>query len=248
MEPSPTPPRREPSRSSAWLEFRQAVVITLPATAAAIPFAVLLGALATEKGFSVIEAGLMAALVFAGSAQFTVLSTWHFPPDLMLIGLATLVVNFRHVFMSTSILRHMGAFPFALKPIALFFCADEMWAFAEARAARRQLTPAFYAGLVGLFYLLWVAATVFGAFAGRLIRDPRIYGFDFAFVAIFIGLIMGFRGRRGFVVTVAASAGAATLVHILYPGPLSIVVGAMSGMIGAAAAANPEVDPLAGKA
>src|SRR6202008_2543806 len=68
----PSKPSLEPpSEPFAWSEFWQAVATTLPAIAAAVPFAFLLGALATEKGFSVLEAGLLAALLFAGSAQLT---------------------------------------------------------------------------------------------------------------------------------------------------------------------------------
>ncbi|MGE0579951.1 MAG: branched-chain amino acid ABC transporter permease, partial [Reyranella sp.] len=82
-------------------------------------------------------------------------------------------------------------------------------------------------------------SAVAGAYVGRLIRDPRAWGFDFAFIAIFIGLIVGFRTRPGFVVTVMASAGAATLVHLIQPGPLSIAVGAAAGILAAAIAVEP---------
>ncbi len=226
--------------ASAFAEFREATVVTLPAMAAATPFAFLLGALATDKGLSVPEAGMMSALVFAGSAQFIALDTWTMPPALLAIGIATFVVNARHIFMSASVLRHMQAFPAWAKPPAMVFLADEIWAFAEARAARQRLTPAYYAGLVTLFYLNFAASTVVGAYAGRLIRDPKAFGFDFAFIAIFIGLILGFRRRDGFLATVAASALAATAVHLLYPGPQSIAAGALAGILVAALLAKPE--------
>ena len=219
-------------------EFREAAIVTLPAMAAATPFAFLLGALATDKGLSTLETGLMSALVFAGSAQFIVLDTWQSPAPWLVIGLVTVIVNFRHVFMSASILRHMTAFSPGARCAALLVLADENWAFAEARAARGRLTPAYYAGLSGFFYLNWVVSAVVGAYVGRLIRDPRAWGFDFAFIAIFIGLIVGFRARPGFVVTVIASAGAATLVHLIQPGPLSIAVGAAAGILAAAIAVD----------
>lgn len=215
-------------------EFRQGVLATLPAMLAATPFAFLIGALAADNGFSVLEAGLMSALIFAGSAQFVALNTWQTPPPWLMLALAVLVVNLRHVFMSASILRHMDAFPRWLRPPAMLFLADEIWAFAEARAVRGRLTPAYYAGLVSFFYLNWVVSSAVGALAGRLIRDPRAYGFDFAFTAIFIGLIMGFRERRGFALVVAAGMGVATIVHRLHPGPLSIVAGALAGVVAAA--------------
>ncbi len=235
-EPSGDPPYG--AGAAALAEFREAVVITLPAMAAATPFAFLLGALATDKGLSTFEVGLMSALVFAGSAQFIALDSWQSPPAWAAIGFATLVVNARHVFMSASISRQMAAFPRRARATAMFFLADEIWAFAEARAARRPLTPAFYLGLFALFYANWVASTVVGSYAGRLIRDPKVYGFDFAFIAIFIGLIVGFRARPGFAVTIAASAGVATAVHLVHPGPLSIALGAAAGIIAAAVAAD----------
>ncbi|HWK68564.1 MAG TPA: AzlC family ABC transporter permease [Rhizobiaceae bacterium] len=232
----------------AWAEFRKGVVVSLPAIAAAAPFAILLGALSADKGLSVPETGLMSALVFAGSAQFIALDAWQAPPAWLAIGAGTLVVNLRHVFMSASVLRHMAAFPRWLRAAAMLFLADEIWAFAEARAARQRLTPAFYAGLVAFFYANWVISTMIGGLAGRLISDPRAWGFDFAFIAIFIGLIMGFRERPGFAVTLLASAAAAILVHLISPGPMSIAVGALAGVVAAAIAADPgHGDPDNGK-
>lgn len=221
-------------------EFRAGLIATLPAMLAATPFAFLLGALAADKGLSVLEAGLMSALLFAGSAQFVVLEAWASPAPWLALGAVACVVNLRHVFMSASMRRHMGGFAPGLRPLALLFLVDETWAFAEARAARGPLTPAYYAGLAALFYVNWVASGVAGAIAGPLIGDPRAYGFDFAFIAIFIGLILGFRSRPGFAVTVSSSALAATAVHMVWPGPLPVLAGALAGTAAAALRAGPQ--------
>lgn len=226
--------RHNQDSPSAPSEFRAGLLVILPAMAAATPFAFLLGALAADRGFSPVEAGLMSAFVFAGSAQFIALDTWQSPAPWLLIGIATFVVNLRHVFMSASILRSMGSFSPFKRISALFLLADEIWAFAEARASERRLTPAFYAGLAVLFYINWVVSTLLGALAGNLISDPRAFGFDFAFTAIFIGLVMGFRNRPGFAPTVFSSAITATAVHLIYPGPVSIVAGALAGIVVAA--------------
>lgn len=240
--PDKASPKPTAASPGALAEFREAVVLSLPAMAAATPFAVLLGALASDRGLSLLETGLMSALVFAGSAQFIALDAWQSPPAWLAIGLGTLVVNLRHVFMSASVLRRMTAFPRWLRGASMFFLADEIWAFAEARAARQRLTPAFYFGLAVFFYANWVISTVIGSLAGRLISGPRALGFDFAFIAIFIGLIMGFRQRPGFAVTLLASAAAAVATHFIYPGPLSIAAGALAGIVAAAIAADPSRD------
>jgi len=223
-----------PSPQTAWADFRAGVFTTLPAILAAVPFALLLGALSQGKGLTVAEIGLMSALVFAGASQFVALDIWGAPPVWWLLGLTALVVNLRHALMSLSLVRHLGGFPKALRPLALLFMVDEVWAFAEARAAKQPLTPAFYAGMVVFFYLSWVLATMAGAVAGSLLREPESLGLDFAFLAIFVFLILGFRARPGFGVTLAASAGTAVLVHLLLPGAWSIMAGAVAGMAAAA--------------
>jgi len=215
-------------------EFRDGLFATLPAIVAAVPFAVLLGALSGDKGLSVAEMGLMSALVFAGASQFVALDGWGVPPSWWLLGLTALVVNLRHVLMSASLVRHLGAFSPWAKPVALLFMVDEVWAFAEARAAKRRLTPAFYAGMVVLFYPSWVLATLAGAVAGSLIKDPAALGLDFAFIAIFVVLVAGFRRRPRFFAVVGASVGASVLTDLLLPGAWSIMVGAAAGMLVAA--------------
>lgn len=217
-------------RQTALSDFRAGAMATLPAAVAGVPFALLIGALAAEKGLSIAEAGLMSALVFAGSAQFIGLDNWQSPPAWFLLGLIVFAVNTRHIVMSASILRHMGGFSVPSRVLALLFLADEVWAFAEARAARTRLSPAFYAGLVAFFYASWVLGTMAGVLIGGVIRDPKAYGLDFAFIAMFVGLIAGFRGRPGFALSIGVSAVVATLVHLIAPGPQSIIAGAVAGV------------------
>lgn len=228
---------------NALAEFRAGIVTTLPAIIAAVPFAVLLGALSGERGLSVAEMGLMSGLVFAGASQFVALDAWGVPPSWWALGLTALVVNLRHALMSASLVRHLGGFPRWARPLALLFMVDEVWAFAEERATRRRLTPAFYAGMVVLFYLSWVGATLAGALAGSLIADPAALGLDFAFIAIFVVLIAGFRRRPRFGAVVAASAVVSVLVDVALPGAWSIMAGAIAGM--GAAALLPEAEAQA---
>lgn len=215
-------------------EFLAGAFAALPATAAVAPFAILLGALAAEKGLSSLETGLMSAIVFAGSAQFAALDTWTHPAAAAALAVVVLVVNLRHVLMSASIRRKMDAFPRIGRVAAMLFLADEIWAFAEMRAARRPLTPAYFAGLVAPFYSTWIAASVAGGLIGRSIAEPHALGLDFAFIAIFIALIAGFRKRPWFLPTLAASAAAAVIVRSLAPGPIYIAAGAIAGCVAAA--------------
>lgn len=223
---------------SARADFLAGLMAIAPAVVAAAPFGLLLGALGAEKGLSPLEVGLMSGLMFAGGAQFVTLDLWTTPAAWASLGLAALLVNLRHVLMGASLNRSMGAFSPAAKVLALLLLADEIWALAERRAATHRLTPAHYAGLAAIMYVNWVFFTVLGAALGAALGDPTEYGFDFAFTAIFIGLIAGFRRAPGFAVVIAASAVAAVAVRALLPGPVSIAAGAAAGVIVAALGAD----------
>jgi 4-azaleucine resistance transporter AzlC len=222
--------------TSATHEFRAGAVAILPAAVAVIPFGLLLGALAAQKGFSALEVALMSALVFAGASQFIAVEIWREPAPWALLGLTALTVNLRHVMMGASVVRHMRGFGAAGRPIALFFLADEVWAMAERRALERGggLHWAFYAGLASVLYASWVAWTVAGTALGALIANPAAWGFDFAFTAIFIGLIAAFWKGGATALVVAAAAGTAILIERTVGGVWHILAGGLAGMVAAA--------------
>jgi 4-azaleucine resistance transporter AzlC len=220
-------------------EFRQGMVAIAPAAVAVIPFALLLGALATQKGLSVVEVALMSALVFAGSAQFVAVDIWREPAPWLLIGVSTLTINLRHVMMGASLSRHLSGFRWWQRYLSAFFMADEIWALAERRALQGPLTPAFYAGLAGTLYVNFILWTVAGALAGALLSDPAAWAFDFAFTAIFIGLIAGFWRGRPTVAVIASSAVVAVATSRWLGGVWHVIAGSLAG--GAAAVLAPGV-------
>jgi predicted branched-subunit amino acid permease len=222
------------TEDSPWSDLRAGALAILPATVAVIPFALLLGALAAEKGLSPLETALMSGLVFAGSSQFVALDLWTTPAAWLALGSAALLVNLRHILMGASIAPKMDGFHPLARALALLLLADEIWAMAERRAATRRLTPAYYAGVAGLLYVNWVVFTTAGAVVGARLGDPAAYGFDFAFAAIFIGLIAGFRHTRGFLPTIVVAALAAVAARALLSGPVSIALGAAAGVAVAA--------------
>jgi predicted branched-subunit amino acid permease len=111
--------------------------------------------------------------------------------------------------------------------------ADENWALAERRAARRRLSPAYFLTMSALFWVNWALFSTLGALAGPLLGDPARFGGDFVFTALFIGLIAGFwRGAHsGWVI--AASASASACAALTVGSPWHVPAGAAAG-IGAA--------------
>jgi predicted branched-subunit amino acid permease len=136
-------------------DFAAGAFAIAPVLAAAIPIALLFGTLSVAKGLSVAETSLMSMTVFAGALQFVAIDQWSNPVPVGLLAFTALVVNIRHVLMGASIGRSMGDFSSPQKYAGMFFLTDESWAFAEQRARKGSLTPAFYFGSGVALWSVW---------------------------------------------------------------------------------------------
>jgi 4-azaleucine resistance transporter AzlC len=227
---------REAGTSTA-AELRAGIGDIMPAMVAAIPIGLLFGAVAASKGLSVAEVALMSALVCAGGAQLAVIEIWGYPVPVVAVLFATLLVNLRHVLMGASLAPKLGLFRPWHRALTFYTLTDEDWAFAERRvAAGRRLTPAYFGIMGAVLWANWVTCSALGAALGPLLGDPRRLGADFAFTALFIGLIAGlWRGRStGFVV--AASAIAAAAAYRFLGSPWHVAAGAFAGIAAGALA------------
>lgn len=210
-----------------------------PAAIAAIPIGLLFGAVAVTKGLSPAEVALMSALVFAGGAQFAAIESWVSPAPILALAFGTFLINVRHVLMGAS-LSPKARMSRAEKFVAFFFLTDESWALSERRALDRPVTGAYWAVMAAILYTNWVVSTTLGAVLGSLLGDPARLGADFAFTALFIGLVAGFGRSRVTLVTVAVSAAVAALVHHFIGAPWHVASGALAGIAAAYLAAGEE--------
>lgn len=225
---SATPP-------SSWTEFRRGIVAMTPALLGLVPFALVLGAEAARKGLSPLEVLLLCGMNFAGGSEFVAVELWNNPvPFLLIVGM-TLLVNSRHILMGAALAPHIRHLPKRKALLALFFMADEVWAFGIQEARRRggltaEINLPFYAGLATALYSTWIMTTVAGSLVGPLFGDPTAYGFDMAFPAVFLvllkGLWTGYRAAAPWLVSLVAAAA----VHLLVPGAWYVLAGTLAGM------------------
>jgi 4-azaleucine resistance transporter AzlC len=203
-----------------------------PAAIAAVPIGLLFGAVAVAKGLSPAEIVLMSALVFAGGAQFAAIETWVHPAPITTLAFATFLINARHVLMGASLSPKIRLSRIQ-KFLCFFFITDESWALSERRALDRPVTGVYWVAMVTVLYLNWVVSTGLGAILGSFLGDPARLGADFAFTALFIGLIAGFGRSRVTLITVAVSAAVAALVHHFIGAPWHVASGAVAGIAAA---------------
>lgn len=200
-----------------------------------VPFALVLGSQAAQKGFSLIEVPLMTGLNFGGGSEFAANELWTSPPHVLLIAAITLLVNSRHLLMGATLaplIRHLPkrkAFP------ALFFMCDESWAMglAEARKAGTRLSLGYYMGVALGLHVSWIIFTAVGALIGPVLGDVTRYGFDMAFPAVFLVMVAGMwkggSASRPWLVSLVVAA----TTYLLVPGAWYVPAGALSGVVAA---------------
>jgi 4-azaleucine resistance transporter AzlC len=211
--------------------LRAGVYRCLPVALGVATYGAVFGVLTRQAGLSVLEAVLMSALVFAGSAQTVAVGLWATPLPILPIILTTAIVNSRNLLLGSSLRPWLGRLsPHRVYP-TLFLMADENWALSIEQFTTSGPDGAFLFGSGLALYVAWVGSTLVGRLAGAAIPNPALFGLDFAFTAVFIALLVGmWRGRASVLPWLVAALVAIAAAHWL-PGKWYILLGGLAGCL-----------------
>ncbi len=196
---------------------------------AVIPFALVFGIVAQGQGLSLLEATLMSALCYAGSAQLLAMTQWGVPAPVLAVTAAAFVVNLRLALMGPVLGPWLDRVRGWRLWASLFVMADQNWALSvtEMQAGRFDAGYLFGSGIA--MWLSWVAGTVAGHVMGALLRPPPGHPLFFTALAVFVAIVAGmWRGRRDMLPWMAAAI-TSLIVSRMLGGTVYIVAGAVAG-------------------
>jgi len=163
----------------------------MPLNLAVIPWGILCGSLAIQKGFSVFEALLMPLLVFAGSAQLVATELIGGNAPLATILFTTFIISSRHFLYGLALKRRFNNVPGHYRVSIAFLLTDELFALSTHRKAFQGKLPLLYAIFTGsFFYFNWLIWNIIGIVAGSYLPDLTTLGLDFAIAVTFIALVI----------------------------------------------------------
>lgn len=206
----------------------------LPIVPPTLVFAMALGTVAAQKGVTVLEMGLMSALVFGGAAQLASMEAWNpplTPAIIVTLAMITATVNMRLLLMTASYRPWLGRLPAWQTYPALLLTTDASWLISERYRAEGGNDASVLLGSGLLLWVIWVPATMAGHVIGALIAEPQRFGLDQVMAIFFVAMLVPlWRGMRRAIPWAVAGAVALT-VQALVPGYWYMISGALAGSI-----------------
>jgi branched chain amino acid efflux pump len=209
--------------SAPSLRYRDGARAAAAVAATVWFFGASFGLVARASGMGVLAPLVMSATTFAGSAQFAAASILGGSGAAVAAIAAAVLLNARYAPISISVAPLFHG-PRLRRLVEAQLIVDESWALA-GRSGRFDRRLLLGAGL--LLYAAWLSGTAVGVVAGHALGDPKDFGLDGAFPALFLALLVPqLRTRRAVVAALVAGVVALVLIPITPPGTPIVVASA----------------------
>lgn len=209
-----------------------------PMLVGVVPFGLVAGATPVAHGLSVWAAVGLSTIVFAGASQLAVVDVLANGGSALVAALAAWTINLRMLLYSASLAPHLAAQPLRRRLGAAYLLTDQAYAVSITRWSAEGDRPegrlAFYASGGILLWAVWQLSVLAGALIGSAV--PASLPLDFAVPLVFLVLLVPAITSRPAAVAALAGGGAAVAAAEAGAGPLSVMVGAIAGIVAGATA------------
>ena len=172
-------------------EFKAGVVACLPTIPGYWSIGFAAGAIGTLSGFSTLDTALLAAVLYAGSAQLMFYSLWAAGAEVASVVLSVLLVNLRYLLMSSAISLFFRDYTSLQKITSGLLLTDETFGVAVQQGSERgSISWAWMSGLNLAAWLNWILACIIGAELASSLPASLMEGLSFSLVSMFIGLVL----------------------------------------------------------
>ncbi len=192
----------------------QGFTISIPVIIGYIPIGFAYGVLAKKVGLSSLNTVLMSIVVFAGSSQLIAVGLLVAGASALSIIIATFIVNLRHLLMAAALSPYLKKWRALALTLFSYQITDETFAIHADRfsSSESNKASAFTVNIVS--QLSWITGTVLGIVTSGFITDVKPFAFDYALIAMFIGLLV-FQIKSKIQILVAAISACVSIVLYL---------------------------------
>lgn len=221
------------STTSRLTSFMAGARDTVPMLVGAAPFGMIFGALVATAQMHIWQGQLMSLAVFAGSSQFIAVGLIASHTGILVIWLATFIVNLRHTLYAAALMPHVRHLPRLWRWCLGFLLTDETYAVVDRYYRQHPQSASghwYFLGSGLAMYGNWQAWTLVGLLFGAIFPQLQSLGLDFAMVATFIAIVVPQLFKRPHLLAAIMAGSAAYLLQDL-PYKLGLLV-AIAGGVG----------------
>ena len=219
-------------------EFRAGAVAVAPMLVGVVPFGLVAGATPATNGLGGGAAVGLSTIVFAGASQLAAADVLGNGGSALVAILAACTINLRMLLYSASLAPHLAAEPLRRRMAAAYLLTDQAYAVSITRwttdGDRPERRLPFYFGSALLLWAVWQVSTVVGVLVGSAV--PEDLPLDFAVPLVFLVLLVPAVTSRPAAVAALFGGGVAVAAAQAGAGPLSVMAGAVAGIVAGATA------------
>jgi predicted branched-subunit amino acid permease len=238
---APPGPDAEPARQTdrrhvtfTLAGFRRGYVAAQALAVGVLVWGVTFGLLARGAELSPMEAVLMSATVYSGTAQSAMVNALAAGAGVGASVVTIVMLNARYLLYGAALRPWLGRTSPVQAYSSLYFLGDSNWLLSLRVHAQGERDAAFVLGSGMAMFIPWVGGTLVGAVAAAWMANPATLGLDFLLVAFCAALGIGmFKPRRTDGWTAIVALGVALVLDRIAPSGWTVVA---AGIAGAAAA------------
>lgn len=205
---------------TGFLRGLAAVLAFLPI----VIFAATLALSARAAGFTSLEVLALSGLIYAGSAQVSIVALAGTGANPFAMIATAMALNLRHVMYGLSLGRWTGPLPPRWRVPIAFVLTDETYGVTIREYARGNGAPGVALGFGIGHYLTFVLSTALGIVIGGALPVPETIDFGFVFPLIFLALLIPLLRTRAHLMA-AVAAGVLTLaMNVVLPGGVTVLL------------------------
>jgi predicted branched-subunit amino acid permease len=217
---------------------RRGYVAAQPLAFGVFVYGVTFGLLASSAGLSIVEALVMSATIYSGSAQTAMVSGITTGVGIGASVLTILMLNARYLLYGAALRPWLGQAPAFEAYSSLYLLGDSNWVLSMKANASGEADAGFVFGSGLAMFLPWVGGTLLGAIATEWVADPKMLGLDFLLVAFCAAMGVGLVKSRHDLLPVVVAIVAAVVVDRLLAGGWTIVAAGLAAALTAFARAK----------
>jgi 4-azaleucine resistance transporter AzlC len=208
--------------------LRRGYVVAQPLALGVFIYGVTFGLLARNAGLSILEALVMSATVYSGSAQTATVSGLAAGAGIGASVVTILMLNARYLLYGAALRPWLGQTSATQAYSSLYFLGDSNWVLSMKAHANGESDAAFVFGSGVAMFVPWVGGTLLGSIANEWVADPKVLGLDFLLVAFCVAMGVGLVKSRHDFLPLGVAVVVALVVDRFAPGGWTIVAAGLA--------------------